>query len=129
MGPFTQIAREQRIPLIDVGTLELLREGHAELYPGISAFTVQTVQFQDGREEPFDAVVLATGYRPALHDFLEPAAQVTTAEGRPRVSGEETALPGLYFCGFTVSARGVLYDIAAEARRIGAGIAASVPDR
>ena len=123
-GPFTQIAKDARLPVIDVGTVELLREGHVTVHPAIRRFTRDGVAFENGRHAVFDAVVLATGYQPALEEFLEPAAEVMTTASTPRVSGGEPALPGLYFCGYTISARGVLNDIAAEARAIGAAIGA-----
>ncbi len=74
--------------------------------------------FSDGSDESFDAVVLATGYRPALEAFLEDALRVTNERGCPLRSGDETALPGLYFCGFYVSPTGMLREISMEAKQI-----------
>jgi hypothetical protein len=82
------------------------------------------VRFTDGVERPFDAVVLATGYRPALGSMLEGVKGALDAEGKPLTSGAE-ALPGLYFCGFHVSPTGMLRDIAKEARRIATAISRS----
>jgi indole-3-pyruvate monooxygenase len=123
-GPQQQIARDKRIPLIDIGTLKLIREGRIAVYGGISRFTETGVMFEDGRELALDAVVMATGYRPALHDFLPDAARVTDTSGVPSVSGGESALPGLYFCGFFVSPTGMLRAIAREAQKIAAAIRA-----
>jgi cation diffusion facilitator CzcD-associated flavoprotein CzcO len=123
-GPQQQIARDKRIPLIDIGTLKLIREGRIAVYSGISRFTETGVVFEDGRELALDAVVMATGYRPALHDFLPDAARVTDASGVPSVSGGESALPGLYFCGFFVSPTGMLRAIAREAQSIAAALRA-----
>jgi indole-3-pyruvate monooxygenase len=39
LGPLTQIARESRVPLIDIGTLQLLRERRAELLGAIANCT------------------------------------------------------------------------------------------
>jgi hypothetical protein len=47
-GPFVQIERRARIPLIDVGTIRLTREGHIALLPGIERFTRTGVVFTDG---------------------------------------------------------------------------------
>jgi cation diffusion facilitator CzcD-associated flavoprotein CzcO len=125
-GPNRQMARDRRIPLIDIGTLKLIREGRIAVYGGISRFTETGVVFEDGRELTLDAVVMATGYRPALHDFLPDAARVTDASGVPSVSGGESALPGLYFCGFFVSPTGMLREIAHESQSIAAAIHAKV---
>jgi indole-3-pyruvate monooxygenase len=123
-GPNVQIREHARIPLLDVGTIGLARQGHIRIAPGIRRFTPEGVEFDDGTSAPFDGVVLATGYRPALADFLEDAGRVTGERGVPEKSGRET-LPGLYFCGFYVSPTGMLREIAIEARRIATSVAAT----
>ncbi len=122
VGPLTQIAQRRRIPLIDIGTMRLIREGTLTVYPGIERFTPEGVQFVDRREAPFDAIVLATGYRPALADFLTDTGQVLDSQGIPRLHGGRTALPGLYFCGFHVVPTGELREIGIAARAIARAI-------
>lgn len=117
-GPLTQIAQRRRIPMIDVGTVAAIKEGRIAVCPGVERFAEEGVLFADGQTADFDAVILATGYRPALAEFLEDAEKVTDADGVPYISGEESDLPGLYFCGFYVSPAGMLHEIAAEAPRI-----------
>ena len=127
-GPFTQIRRRARIPLIDVGTIDLIREGHIEVRPGVEQFAGREVVFTDGTRQRYDAVVLATGYRPAVDAFLEQASLVTDEHGNPRRSGREAAVPGLYFCGFHVSPVGMLREIAMEAKQIARDIAQDTAD-
>jgi hypothetical protein len=67
-------------------------------------------------------VILATGYRPALDEFLPEAASVVDEQGVPIRSGAETALPGLYFCGFRNRPTGLLREIGIEAKRIARAI-------
>jgi indole-3-pyruvate monooxygenase len=122
-GPLAQIRRDKRIPLIDVGTIRLIKRGQIVVYPGIERFTDEDVVFTDGRQAPFDAVILATGYRPRVNAFLEDAAATVDEQGLPLSSGRATALPGLYFCGYYVSPNGMLREIALEAQRISAAIA------
>jgi indole-3-pyruvate monooxygenase len=74
--------------------------------------------FEDGTQLELDAVVLATGYRPGLADFLPAWSQVCDADGRPLVSGGRTALPGLFFCGMFVSPSGMLREAGREAQRL-----------
>jgi indole-3-pyruvate monooxygenase len=123
-GPFSQIKLEKRIPLIDIGTVKLIREGKLQLRPGIERFTPDGVRFTDGRVEPFDAVILATGYRPALADFLH-VEGVLDAEGTPQVFGTVESVPGLHLCGFFVSPTGMLRAISQQARQIAQAIARS----
>ena len=122
-GPLSQIQRDARIPLIDVGTLKLIKRGQISVYPGIERFTEDGVLFTDGQQGKFEAVILATGYRPRVNAFLEGASAAYDENGMPLSSGRETPLPGLYFCGYYVSPTGMLREIALEAQRISAAIA------
>lgn len=119
-GPITQIAREHHVPVLDIGVVELIREGRIGVHGNIQRFTEDSVVFSGGEALPVDAVVLATGYRPALEEFLVGWQQVCDDKGLPLVSGRPTALPGLYFCGQYVSPAGMLREIGIEARRIAA---------
>ncbi len=122
-GPMTQIQQDVRIPLIDVGTLHLIEQGHVAVRPGIERFTKNGVVFTDGQEQRYDAAILATGYRPRVDAFLQGASQAHDENGRPLSSGRESAIRGLYFCGYFVAPTGMLREIALEARRIAAAIA------
>jgi len=81
------------------------------------------VVFTDGETLAIDAVVLATGYRAALDEFLVQWREVCDPHGIPLTSGSPTALPGLYFCGQFVSPAGMLRQIRIEAGRIASHIA------
>lgn len=120
-GPIEQIARHGRVPLIDVGTLALVRDGRVKIRPGVERFTATSAVFEGGAAEAFDAVVLATGYRPALEDFLPAAPELCDEHGFPRADGEVS--PGLHLCGFRPSARGMLNEIGIQARRTARAIA------
>jgi cation diffusion facilitator CzcD-associated flavoprotein CzcO len=124
-GPNTQIARDHRIPLLDIGTMAHIRAGRIRVHGDIRSFTATGVVFEDGTELAVDAVVLATGYRPALEEFLVPWQEVCDADGLPLVSGAPTALPGLYFCGQFLSPAGMLREIRLEAGRIAEHVARS----
>lgn len=121
-GPVTQIERHGRLPVIDVGTVERVKRGEIVVAPGPERFTENGVVFTDGVERPFDAVVLATGYRPALSDFLEGAAAVVDPRGYPAGDGA-TGVPGLYFLGFARPKAGILRQIGLEARAVAREVA------
>lgn len=124
VGPIEQIKTQEQVPLIDVGTVKLIKGGELPVYPGIERFTPGGVVFVDGREHAFDAVVLATGYRPDVGELIPQAAETVAPGGVPVASGRELGLPGLYACGFTISRTGMLREIGIEARRIAEAIAA-----
>ena len=126
-GPFSQITKHRKIPLIDIGTMDLIRSGKIAVFGEAREFGTDTVTFTDGRAEHFDAIILATGYVPAIGEFLADYEKVCDGGGVPLVSGDESALPGLYFCGFHVSPTGMLREIGIEAKRISKSI--SMPQR
>lgn len=121
-GPNVQIRQDRQIPILDIGTVKLIKDGRIHIHPGISQFNENGAVFTDGTIKPFDAIILGTGYRPRVNEFLQEVAGVLNEDGAPQSSGQETA-PGLYFCGFYISPTGMLREIGIEARRISAHIA------
>jgi indole-3-pyruvate monooxygenase len=122
MGPLAQIKTTARVPLIDVGTIRLIREGRVEVLGDVREISATGVTFDDGRSLPFDAIVVATGYRPRIDAFLETREDV--AGIRRQVASDGTGSgKGLYFCGFTVSPTGMLREIGMEAQCIAEDIA------
>lgn len=116
-GPISQLLEEKRVPLVDVGTVALIKQGKVRVVPGVARFTAEGAVFEDGASLPLDLVVLATGYRAGIEDFLEGAGEVLDRRGHPRVHGGESA-PGLSFLGYRNPITGQLHDIALEAERI-----------
>jgi indole-3-pyruvate monooxygenase len=116
-GPITQIKRTSRVPLIDIGTIGLVRAGQIEIRGGVRSMSDAHITFEDGSSHRFDTIVLATGFRPEIERFSQRRNDVFvkgTTYGESRVIGDA----GLYFCGFFVSPTGMLRDIAMEARWI-----------
>jgi indole-3-pyruvate monooxygenase len=85
--------------------------------------------FDDGTRSRFDAVILATGYRPRVDHFLDPGAGVLDTDGKPASSGRESAAAGLYFCGYHVSPNGMLREMAQESQHIARAIKLTRPPR
>ena len=104
-------------------TIAMIRGGRIAVRSGIAALSRHAVSFVEGRTEPFDAVILATGFRPNFRTLLPDTCNVLNAKGRPLVSGGRTAAPGLFFCGAIASATGQLREIGLEARRIADAVA------
>ena len=117
-GPLQMISEDGRVPLIDVGTLDKIRDGSIKIRPGIDRLTADGVIFDDGRNENFDAMILATGFRPDLRRLVADVENVFDQQGMPLAVGRSTAAPGLYFCGQVTSPTGQLREIGIEAQRI-----------
>ncbi len=125
-GVSMQLRKQAKVPVIDVGTIALIKQGKIKIFPGVERFTPDGVSFADGRIGSFDAVVLATGYHVQLRTLLAGCEGVLGANGVPLVSGRATAMPGLYFCGYRNSIGGLLRQIGLEARHIARAIAGNL---
>jgi cation diffusion facilitator CzcD-associated flavoprotein CzcO len=117
-GPRQMVEEDGRVPLIDVGTLARIRDGSIKIRDGIDHMTADGVVFEGGRTENFDAIILATGFRPDLRPLLPDVEGVFDNKGMPMAVGRSTAAPGLYFCGQLASPTGQLREIGLEAQRI-----------
>ena len=110
------LRRWGRTPVIDVGTLARIKRGEIAVRPGIERFLPDGVRFTDGREERFQHVVLATGYRSDVGDFFSAdgvdAGDLLNDLGHPAFVSGTGRLRGLHFLGFDAySVGGLLRSI------------------
>jgi hypothetical protein len=124
-GPNRTIEETGRIPMLDIGTIAQVKAGRIRVRPAVEEVLPGGIRFADGSVDAFDAIVLATGYRPGLERFIDGLSSISDARGRPRPCGAETAMPGLFFVGFRNPPTGALREIALEAPRVAAAIRAA----
>jgi hypothetical protein len=105
-GLLQQVAKA-KIPVIDIGTVKKIAAGEIRVAPGIAVVWEEGVEFMGGGKGRFDAIILATGYRPNYQSFLE----FNLASGDSRKEG-------LFFIGFHNVATGLLHEISKEATLI-----------
>ncbi len=117
-GPATQVERYCRVPVIDVGTIDLIKRHAISVVPGVNRLTQDGVVFVNGTERAFDAVILATGYDTGLDQLLEDCELVCDQKCIPLWLARETSLRGLYFVGFSNPYNGILREISFEAKRV-----------
>ena len=122
-GPLTNIVEKNRTPLIDIGTMAQIRAGAIRIYPDIDWSNARQVHFADGRLVDFDAIILATGYRPSLETILPDFAERFQGADRPQRGDIQPRNDGLYFCGFNTASTGLLRQIGIEAISIARSIA------
>jgi cation diffusion facilitator CzcD-associated flavoprotein CzcO len=123
-GMLSDVVERGHIPLLDIGTVALIKQGAIAVVPVLARFEPGAAVCDDGRRVPCDVVVLATGYRAALDEVFEDAAALTDARGYPRTHGAPVpGHPGLYFVGYRNPLTGALHDIAREAERVAAAVA------
>jgi cation diffusion facilitator CzcD-associated flavoprotein CzcO len=120
-GPIRGIVERGRVPLIDVGTLARIKRGEIIVRKGIERFHADGVSFADGARVAYDAVVLATGFRPGLERLFDDVEGLLDQRGRALHDGITTR-PGLYLAGYATPPTGLLREIGFIARRIAAHI-------
>jgi len=119
LAPSAQLRTTARVPVIDVGTVDLIRQGKVKILPGIERFHEKTISFADGRELPFDVVIAATGFRSRIDDFVENAAPLLNERGHPRsLWVDDPPYRGLYFLGFELPTAGILRGIKLDSAKI-----------
>ena len=122
-GPAAQVVEDGRIPLIDHGALSAIREGRIQIRNGVEQLNGDEVVFANGDKEPFDTIILATGYDVDLRAFLPSTPDVLTPNGVPRVSGGPSGAEGLYFASYVASADGQLRQSGIDAKWIARDVA------
>ncbi|GMU56168.1 MAG: hypothetical protein AMXMBFR33_53140 [Candidatus Xenobia bacterium] len=112
MAPLTQVMEGIRVRIPGTTTpwnlnvrmngddhRKMIESGEVPLVPEIARFEGETLVFTDGRQDHFDLVIYATGYRPAL-DHLAGLVTVDPETNRPPLKAmESTEAPGLFFLG------------------------------
>jgi len=121
-GLMSRVRRVGEVPLQDVGFVAAVRSGAVTPVAAVTGFEGDKVVLADGSAISPQAVIAATGYRRGLENMVGHLG-VIDGRGLPTACGGAPAAPGLYFVGYTVSLRGMLRDIAADARRVAPAVA------
>ena len=121
-GLLARVRRTGEVPLQDVGFIRAVRDGKVTPVAAVTGFEGDKVLLADGLAVRAQAVIAATGYRRGLEKMVGHLG-IPNEDGLPKVHGGPPAAPGLFFLGYTVSTRGTLRDIAAEARRLAPALA------
>ncbi len=117
MPPSKQLREYGKTPVIDLGTVDLIKKGKIKILPSIQRFHSNSVTFDNDETHGFDAVILATGYESKVADFVEDMTHVLNHLGEPKAP----VIPerkGLYFIGFGAYAGGILNSIYANSEII-----------
>jgi indole-3-pyruvate monooxygenase len=117
-GPLEMIHRDAKAPVLDIGTIRHIRDGHIRIFDDIGHIEGRTVYFKDGAQDGFDAIVAAIGY---YRDYAE-IVQVDNSRfadlRQPAPKQRFFGKYGLYFCGYFISPTGQIREIASDASKI-----------
>ncbi|MGZ8524488.1 MAG: flavin-containing monooxygenase [Chitinophagaceae bacterium] len=122
-GTFQQIHQDGSIPLLDIGTIRHIRQGHIKVYDGIDHIEGKTIYFTSGKKEEADAIVAAIGYSQDNAAIIE-VDKSRFEDLKLRIDKQKYfGKDGLYFCGFWVGPTGQIREIARDSQKIATDIA------
>jgi hypothetical protein len=117
-GPLEQIQREGKAPVLDIGTIQLIRKGHIKVLGDIDRIEGSLVHFKEGETQAFNAIVACIGYSRDDIKIVEADKSrfedLQVSVNQQKYFGKD----GLYFCGYWISPTGQIREIAADARKI-----------
>jgi putative flavoprotein involved in K+ transport len=123
-GPVTRAVKEDVIPILDVGLIDMLKQGRVEVVAAVTGFDGADVVLADGSRIQPGAVIACAGYARGLEPLVGHLG-ILGHKGRPTVHGGQTHpnAPGLYFIGYTNPISGMFREFGIVARRIARAIA------
>lgn len=98
--PAVQLRETGKTPVVDIGTIKAIKEGNIKVKGDIAAFYKEGVTFKDGNKQAFDHIILATGYRAKLKEFVPNITSFLDKYQLPKSPIGTDALQNLYFVGF-----------------------------
>jgi putative flavoprotein involved in K+ transport len=124
--PYSDFLRRRVIPILDVGLVDAVRDGRVRVVASLERFADGAAVLADGSRLRVDAVIAATGYRPAL-EALVGHLGVLDDRGEPLVHAaqEHPRAPGLHFVGYQVTLGGTFRLIGIQSRQLARAVAAT----
>jgi indole-3-pyruvate monooxygenase len=117
-GPLEQIRRDAKAPVLDIGTLQLIRQGDIKVFGEIDFIDGSMVYFKNGQQENFDAIIAAIGYDPD-YSILEDIDKSRFEDLKYSIANQKYfGKDGLYFCGYWISPTGQIREINSDAKKI-----------
>jgi len=119
------ILQAHGIPIIGLNLVNAVRAGKIAIKGAVTSFGPQSVSYADGTQQPADAVLLATGFQPALQ-YLNGVVNFDQ-RGFPRRDGVRSLdYPNLFFAGYNYGIAGTLNNIRRDTPILADQIAALV---
>jgi cation diffusion facilitator CzcD-associated flavoprotein CzcO len=110
--PAVEVRSTGKTPVIDLGTVRMIKEGKIQIVGDIMGFYEHGVVFNDSRRMEIDTAILATGYSPQLTNFIQGIEAELDKNGLPKKPISEQK--GLYFVGYDNYSLGGLLGVIRE---------------
>ncbi len=117
-GPTEQIVHHHQIPLLDIGTMDLIKKDHIKIFGDIERVDQDTIHFEDNKQMSFDAIIMATGYKTGLESMVELTPERKMDLQRIIKKRNYFGKDSLYFCGFYVAPTGMIREATIESKII-----------
>ena len=117
-GVLEEIRRDGHAPVLDIGTIKHIRQGHINILDEIDHIEGNEIHFKAGKVEKFDAIIAGIGYYRDYAKFLQVDQSRFDDLRLPTSKQKFFGKDGLYFCGYWVSPTGQLREIGIDAQRI-----------
>ncbi|WP_299222068.1 NAD(P)/FAD-dependent oxidoreductase [uncultured Aquimarina sp.] len=98
--PIDHLKQTGKTPVIDLGTVQQIKSGKIKVVGDIESFYEFGVQLKDGTQLEKDTVILATGYRSKVEQFIENTEGLLDRYGVPKNVIGRGEHKGLFFVGF-----------------------------
>jgi putative flavoprotein involved in K+ transport len=125
-GIFTQMARDDVTPTIDVGMIDALKAGTVTIVPAVESFTKDSVVLADGSSVTPDTVLVATGFQRGLEKLVG-HLDILSETGRPLINADVQLIgrEGLYFLGYSNPIEGNIRQVGIDATKIAKRVSAT----
>jgi cation diffusion facilitator CzcD-associated flavoprotein CzcO len=100
LPPVVQLKKTGKTPVIDLGTIQKIKEGKIKVFGDVKSFATNGVVFENEESVNFNAVILATGYKAKVEDFIPGIESFLDQYQVPKQVIGEDEFKGLYFVGF-----------------------------
>ncbi|MDY8136257.1 NAD(P)/FAD-dependent oxidoreductase [Aquimarina sp. 2201CG5-10] len=117
--PIDHLKQTGKTPVIDLGTVQAIKEGKIKVIGDIVSFYEKGVVLDQAIHKEFDKVILATGYRAIIEEFIDNTEGLLDSYGVPKDVVGKGQHQGLYFIGFdNYKLGGILGTIVADSKTI-----------
>lgn len=119
ISPTRQLLETGKTPIVDIGTVAAIKKGRIKIVKEINNISDHTILFKDGKTKEIDAIILATGYKPLIEEFIENGTELLDSYGCPSNTIAKGYHNNLYFLGFdNYKLGGILGIIMEESKQI-----------